>query len=256
MYKHLTGKMKLNLLIVWIFAHLELVSCTENLNGDRFYQALKDLAEKILGVDRIQDYLDNRVEYDSPMQHNGQEILDDIVGNLDTMFRRVEDAVWNLQDNVQKAIDSEVHVDNVESTPAQCCSAQGLNSTNKAFPKRKVNVDEMCITGSSSASEEGAPNLDEFLKAAKDNSEKIPELKWQYVAFEENYLTIYPSTKLASCSQEDNPIMSTWYKEGASPKPKNIVLVCDKSNSMNGNLMDYAKAALRAVLHTLVPNDR
>ena len=230
----------------------------EKLDGNKFSSAMIDFANKTLAVERIQDYLNNMAEYGSPELLNGQEQLTIIVDDLSKIFRRMEDAVRNLQDSVQTGFNSQNYwstTENKPPIPVQCCHAQDLVHNN-AFPLREVNMDEMCITGSTSPSDNEQVNLDEFLKTAKKNKENIPQMKWQYVASEKNSLTIYPSTKLGSCSQEANPIMSTWYKEGASPKPKNIVLVCDKSNSMNGQLMKYAKDALRAVLYTLVPNDR
>ncbi len=76
--------------------------------------------------------------------------------------------------------------------------------------QRDVNVDDICITGSGLLSKEAQPifETDTFLEAAKHNRERLPELKWQYVAFEENYLVNYPSTnKLTTCNKETNPIM-------------------------------------------------
>ncbi len=37
---------------------------------------------------------------------------------------------------------------------------------------------------------------------------------------------------------------------------KDIVLVFDKSRSMAGDLLKQAKLAVKAVMHTLTPNDR
>ncbi len=47
----------------------------------------------------------------------------------------------------------------------------------------------------------------------------------------------------------------SWYKETASPVNKDIVIVFDKSNSMNSK-MDQVKDAILAVLESLGPNDR
>ena len=49
--------------------------------------------------------------------------------------------------------------------------------------------------------------------------------------------------------------------ETASSEPKDVVIILDKSGSMNDNhdgqtLMDIAKAAAITVLETLNPNDR
>ena len=46
-----------------------------------------------------------------------------------------------------------------------------------------------------------------------------------------------------------------WYKETASTVLKDVVIVFDKSRSMQ-NSLTLAKDAVKAVLHALGPNDR
>ena len=48
-----------------------------------------------------------------------------------------------------------------------------------------------------------------------------------------------------------------WYAEAATPNLKDVVLVIDKSGSMEEHgIMDLAKEAAKTVMLTLNPNDR
>ncbi len=167
------------------------VARMEKLDGDKFYQAMMNLVRKTLNLEEIQGYLNNTAEYDSPQPPDGQEMLTNIVEDLSRVFKGLKDAVKSLRDSVQTVINSGPHIQN--------------NATK--LPQTDVNMDEMCVWWGSAPSQNSGW-VDDFLETAKKNKEKIPKVKWQYVAFKENYLAIYPSTKLPNCSQEGNPIGS------------------------------------------------
>ncbi len=233
-------------------------------DGERFSEVLQDFADKTLRIDKMQRYLDYDVNYDAPIHPDGEEVLNEIVDQeISPMLRNLIEAVTNLRDSVQETLNNPegtYTLAEAEETPFEtlkaCCTLNEQELKNeKDFQGEPVNTEEVCVLGRGLTS----PNA-KFLKtqrilaAMERNREVIPQIKWQYIGFEWNYMINNPASKI--CQKDDNPVWRPWYKAGASPKPKNIVLVCDRSQSMSGNLMDHAKSALRSVLHTLGPDDK
>jgi hypothetical protein len=96
----------------------------------------------------------------------------------------------------------------------------------------------------------------------KENYDAMPSLKWQYFGSEDGVLVNYPSVELGgSCSDYDNRFRP-WYILAATPRPKHIVIVVDKSSSMNvedcstgKSRMYLAKEAVNTILDMLSPMD-
>ena len=87
------------------------------------------------------------------------------------------------------------------------------------------------------------------------NLEDQPSLKWQYFGSEKGLTTQFPASKSDDCSSYDNRFRP-WYVETATPIPKHVVIVIDKSGSMQSrNRMQIAKEAAKTVLDTLNPRD-
>ena len=89
----------------------------------------------------------------------------------------------------------------------------------------------------------------------KKNLEDQPSLKWQYFGSEKGLTTQFPASKSTDCSTYDNRFRP-WYVETATPVPKYVVIVIDKSGSMSfGNRISVAKDAAKTVLNTMNPRD-
>jgi hypothetical protein len=92
------------------------------------------------------------------------------------------------------------------------------------------------------------------------NLNKNPDLRWQYFGSQEGILSTYPAHKFTSCDSYDNRVRP-WYVEGIAPEPKDIVLIIDKSGSMeniigNKTLIEIAATSAVSVLNSLNFNDR
>ena len=96
---------------------------------------------------------------------------------------------------------------------------------------------------------------DNVIDAMKKNLEEQPSLKWQYFGSEKGITTQFPASKSGDCSSYDNRFRP-WYVETATPIPKHVVIVIDKSGSMGTSLMKIAKDAAKTVLDTLNPRDK
>ena len=93
-----------------------------------------------------------------------------------------------------------------------------------------------------------------------DNGNKNPDLRWQYFGSQEGILSLYPAHKFSSCDSYDNRVRP-WYVEGIAPEPKDIVLIIDKSGSMeetigDKTLIEIAISAAESVLNSLNFKDR
>ncbi|KAJ8321750.1 hypothetical protein KUTeg_000221 [Tegillarca granosa] len=93
----------------------------------------------------------------------------------------------------------------------------------------------------------------------KKNYDDNNNILWQYFGSEDGTYINYPAVKLKSCDYD--PRFRPYYATGASPKPKDVVLTIDTSNSMTAiygerSLMQIAKEAAITVVKTLNANDR
>ena len=94
------------------------------------------------------------------------------------------------------------------------------------------------------------------IEAMTKNLEEQPSLKWQYFGSEKGITTQFPASKSGNCSSYDNRFRP-WYVETATPIPKHVVIVIDRSGSMGeSNLIRIAKDASKTVLDTLNPRDK
>ena len=90
----------------------------------------------------------------------------------------------------------------------------------------------------------------------KKISQSYPGNKWQYFASEQGMLANFPAFEdKADCTSYD-PRFRPFYVETATPEPKDVVLVIDRSGSMAGEQLTLAKEAAKTVLRTMNPRDR
>ena len=231
-------------------------------DGKRFSEVLENFAERTLGIEKMQRYLDYNVNYEAPIHPDGEQILNRIVDNeISHTLENLMEAVTNLRDSVQDTLNDPTGTYTIGGggttlETQECCSINEQELDNdRDFLGKLVDKKTVCLLGRGLNSPSATfLKTEKILQAINRNKEIIPQIKWQYTGFEWNYIINYPAAKL--CSRDYDPVLRPWYKAGASPKPKNIVLVCDRSQSMSGDLTDHAKSALKAVLHTLGPNDR
>ncbi|KAK3087851.1 hypothetical protein FSP39_011482 [Pinctada imbricata] len=120
----------------------------------------------------------------------------------------------------------------------------------------------MCVTKAEASPDSSKfPTLD-VLEIFKRNQNNIPDLRWQYFATEDGIMINYPSTSsgFSDCTSYD-PRFRPFYVSTAMQTPKDIVVVMDTSDSMQGTLsgkvlLKIAKEAAITVIKTLNPIDR
>jgi hypothetical protein len=140
----------------------------------------------------------------------------------------------------------------------ECCE---VNPTKTDYRfKAKVFDDKVCELHAKYPSK-GVKYLPKNLeKTMIENLNKDPDLRWQYFGSQEGILWLYPAIKYSSCDSYDNRIRP-WYVEGIAPEPKDIVLIIDKSGSMDDivgskSLIEIAVSSAESVLNSLNFNDR
>ena len=76
--------------------------------GKRFSEVLQKFAERTLGIDKMQRYLDYNVNYEAPIHPDGQQLLNEIVDQeISPMLRNLIGAVTNLRDSVEDTLNDE-----------------------------------------------------------------------------------------------------------------------------------------------------
>ena len=139
----------------------------------------------------------------------------------------------------------------------ECCKADKSKLKYDARFRSKVDLDNICLKVSGSAS----PNptlLDEgVFSEMKQISETYPFIKWQYFGSEKGVMTNFPVyDDNEECSRYD-PRYRPFYVETATPEAKDVVLVIDTSASMVGqNKINIAREAANTVLETMNPKDQ
>ncbi|KAL9960915.1 hypothetical protein ACROYT_G034423 [Oculina patagonica] len=91
----------------------------------------------------------------------------------------------------------------------------------------------------------------------KDLMKNHEFIKWQYFASEDGTYTNFPAFEdMADCRSYD-PRFRPFYVETATPEPKDVVLVIDRSGSMREEgRIKVAREAAKTLLSTMNPRDR
>ncbi|XP_077994463.1 VWFA and cache domain-containing protein 1-like [Glandiceps talaboti] len=241
-----------NIIITTTWLSLFILSESAILDVNIFADKLDNLANEGLGVSEMQKHFD-RLDFASrPI--DGTTMINRLSTELSAKFKARLDALKNLQTSVQDSYASDI-----EGTFPECCSVTGLEYDSRFGIE--IDVDDACERISPSVGEKEVKKLSEpVLDVMKTNFQQNPSLKWQYFGSEEGVFTVYPAHAMHSCDSYDNRFRP-WYVETATPDPKNVVIVIDRSGSMDEDyegrtLMHIAKDAATSVLGTMNPSDK
>ncbi|XP_070569588.1 VWFA and cache domain-containing protein 1-like [Ptychodera flava] len=123
-----------------------------------------------------------------------------------------------------------------------------------------IDINTACERVSPEAKNDARRLPTRVIDVMKRNYEENSGIKWQYFGNEGGVFTIYPANSRSACDDYDSRYRP-WYVETATPEPKNVVIVIDKSSSMSTEhegrtLMQIAKEAAITVVETMNPNDK
>lgn len=163
-------------------------------------------------------------------------------------------------ERIKTAVENAYRDKQVASSPVnpECCR-MNLSETDHRF-KTKVSFNTFCEVRAEFLSKD-AKYLSKTLEETMiKNLDTNPDLKWQYFGSQEGVFSTYPAHQFPSCTSYDNRLRP-WYVEGIAPQPKDIVLIIDKSGSMEDifghkTLFEIAITSAESVLNSLNFNDR
>ncbi|XP_070564127.1 VWFA and cache domain-containing protein 1-like [Ptychodera flava] len=222
------------------------------LDVKKFSKELDKLANDGLGVGEMQEHYNSLVSHAVPL--DGHLIMAKLKKDLTDKFKSRLDALTALHESVLLS-----YGDDKQATFAECCTVEGLEYDSKFGTE--IDADAACERVSAAAKVSNPRKLtQDVLNTMKTNLQRNPSLKWQYYGSEEGVFTIFPAHRMESCDTYDNRFRP-WYVETATPEPKNVVIVIDKSGSMSDvyegrSLMQIAKDAANSVLGTMNPSDK
>ncbi|XP_077996465.1 VWFA and cache domain-containing protein 1-like [Glandiceps talaboti] len=223
------------------------------LDADKFTQELLNLANNGLGVQEVQNIFDTLTFEPSPIE--GTALVEELKTALNQKFLERVGALTKIKDAVVKMYDQE------QGSFQQCCEVDLSGSEFNSRYGKVLDSNTVCTRISPNAEPNSRHFSHEVIEVMKENFDEVPSLKWQYFNSEEGVFTIYPANKLDSCTDGYDGRFRPWYVEAVSPEPKNLVVVIDRSASMEikygrKTLMQIAIDAAITVLETLNPNDR
>lgn len=177
---------------------------------------------------------------------------------MNVLRQRFHDKIFALE-QIRITVENAYSNQQVYSSPVypECCK---INPTETDYRfKTKIFNDKFCEIRArySKDAKYFSKSLEETMIS---NMNKNPDLRWQFFGSQEGIFSIFPAHKFSSCDTYDNRVRS-WYVEGIAPEPKDIVLIIDKSGSMEDNfrgktLIEIAVSSAESVLNSLNFNDR
>ncbi|XP_070571541.1 VWFA and cache domain-containing protein 1-like [Ptychodera flava] len=227
-----------------------------HLDVTRLSKEINKLADSGLGVRVMQDYF-NTLAFDETTIE-GKKVIESLRNTLEVKLRLRVSSLKLLQESVEESFNQEEKQEEFE----YCCDVTSGLEYDSKFGK-EIDKSRACVRVAEDNHEDNPRSSlsENVINTMKDNYKRIPSLKWQYFGDERGVFTIYPAMQRASCSDYDNRIRP-WYVETATPEPKNLVIVLQKSASMSERidgdktLMKVAIEAAITVLDTMNPSDR
>ncbi|XP_033111396.1 VWFA and cache domain-containing protein 1-like [Anneissia japonica] len=230
-------------------------STSESLDAVYLSNHLAILSNDVLGVQYMQDIL-NQHEYDTVPTEDGEALIDTLKDSLQYKYQNAI-AVANELASVVK----ESFLSDTQSTWPQCCRLpeEGLEE-NPRF-KQKTDDSQLCYYVSGTATSQPHILFEKAFDEMKRIENQYPNVLWQYFGSEEGALHQYPATASTPDCDSYDPRYRPWYVEAATPMPKDVVIVIDRSGSMvtthkGRTLMNIAKEAAITVLKSMNQNDR
>ena len=162
------------------------------------------------------------------------------------------DVARRLKDAVEAS-----YLQTPNTAPAkQCCKINESTLTYDERFRSKVDLNNVCLKISGSAPPDPI-HLDSgaFLKEAKTILKEYSFIKWQYFGSEKGVMTNFPVFNDSAPCDGYDPRFRPFYVETATPEAKDVLLLIDTSDSMEGN-MKIAKEAAKTLLDTMNPKDQ
>ncbi|XP_077994597.1 VWFA and cache domain-containing protein 1-like [Glandiceps talaboti] len=234
-----------------ILLSFNVVHSAKILDANKFTQELRKLADGTLGVNTMQEHFSS-LDFEN-YNLKGEELIERLEQSLKDRFGASVRTVKNLQEAVRSSLSES------SEELTECCtiSVDDLNYV-KRFGKY-IDEDNACVRLSPSFTDrKQIPSS--VVDVMKSNYRQNSHIKWQYFGAETGVFSIYPASGRASCDDYDSRYRP-WYVESATSEPKNVVLVVDKSQSMNleyqgRTLLAIAKEAANTVIDTMNPSDK
>ena len=178
---------------------------------------------------------------------------------MNVLRQRFHDTIFAV-DQIKTTVEDAYSSQQVSSSPVnpECCK---INPTKTDYRfKTEVFNDKFCEVRAQYVSKDAKYLSKSLEKTMISNMNKNPDLRWQFFGSQDGILSIFPANKFSSCDTYDNRLRP-WYVEGIAPEPKDIVLIIDKSGSMEDNfgkksLIEIAVSSAESVLNSLNSNDR
>lgn len=198
----------------------------------------------------IKEAFDKLQFTESPV--DGSTVIIPLAHDISAKFKEKFGVVKRLKEAVEKSWTTPP-----SSNPTECCSVK--HSSGLEYDSRfrsKIDLTRICVKVSKSASSNPTHIADEVVTEMKTNSQRYPGIKWQYFASEQGMYANFPAFEDESDCASYDPRFRPFYVETATPEPKDVVLVIDRSGSMSGTRLKLAKEAAKTVLRTMNPRDR
>lgn len=184
---------------------------------------------------------------------NGSSVILSLTANIANKFKERFNVVRKLKQAVEEAYGRSQSF----SRQWECCKVEYSNNLEYDVRfRQRVDHAKACVKISGSALANRRYLDDTFVNEMKQILLDHPFVKWQYFGSEEGMLTLFPAFEDEAACPSFDPRFRPWYVETATPEPKDVVLVIDRSGSMVTALMDVAKEAAKTVLSTMNPRDR
>lgn len=187
---------------------------------------------------------------------NGIDLVDKLSKQLKQRFSEKVEIVNELRNAIE---DAYTH-NKIKSQPesSKCCK---INPKKMDYRfQTEIFAEDMCFTHASTVDKDAKYLPKSILNTMKKIIKEKPNSKWQYFGSQEGVFFNFPAARFCSCSEYDHRDRP-WYVQGIAPEGKDVVIILDRSGSMENKhgtktLMDIAIDAASTVMDSLNSKDR
>ncbi|CAK8687917.1 unnamed protein product [Clavelina lepadiformis] len=230
-------------------------------SSERHYHDAEALSKKIQTLTEFSlkyTYMQNHFDQlDFITRHlHGQDLLDSLSRTFQSKFSECNAAVRELRNAVLSSQQDERNL--AEDRP--CCELQEDRLDYNAQFKTQVALNMSCYRAAKTATKKSGLLSKGFTETCLRNMRAVDSLKWQYFGSEAGFTIRFPAKAEIDCASSDDR-SRPWYVQANSRKPKQVVIVIDRSKSMSNILngttrLELAKAAAKTVIDTLSTADK
>nr|CAB3227392.1 VWFA and cache domain-containing protein 1-like [Phallusia mammillata] len=217
-----------------------------------FRNAIRSIRDEVMGASTFQTHINDVVNLER-VQLDGKKITLQVAQGLSSTFMERQEALNRLSNAVKVSLSQPEGMKPIR----KCCKLSDDQSRYDSRFHTVMDTNQKCSILAPTAPDVKKTPGQAFLDAAVENIQAHPGLKWQYFGSEEGVFTRFPSSPVGSCNTTYDNRYRPWYVQASATKPKDVVVVIDRSASMKDfGKMESAKNAAKTVLSTLTPNDR